>query len=273
MSIIWFDTVPRLSSRIEPLTRAGFLPGKNYPVERVFDHMAFSYRTGAPDVEFKVAWHGREAIIKESHCMLMLPGEYSKTEPLKPCNEFYFVFEDPERIFGGKAPVRGDFGLFFPPEDSPFYSYEALFRKLLEYPLSPALCTQLDCLALAMLGCTFYNENAGVGQSPIEKIEGYINNHYSEDMDFVELANRFGLSFTTFRRLWKSRHSSPPGATVLALRNRHARELLLNQQLSIGEVSALVGYPDLRYFSRFFRRFNGMSPGEFRKKMTTTHTL
>ena len=85
MSIIWFDTVPRLSSRIEPLTRAGFLPGKNYPVERVFDHMAFSYRTGAPDVEFKILWHGREKIIRQPHCMLMLPGEYSLTEPLKPC--------------------------------------------------------------------------------------------------------------------------------------------------------------------------------------------
>lgn len=273
MSIIWFDTVPRLSSRIEPLTRAGFLPGKNYPVERVFDHMAFSYRTGAPDVEFKILWHGREKIIRQPHCMLMLPGEYSLTEPLKPCDELYFVFEDPERIFGGKMPERGDFGLFFPPEDSPFYGYEKLFRKLLTYPLSPALCTQLDCLALAMLGCTFYHENAGTLQTPIEKIEGYINNHYSEDMDFAVLAGRFGLSFTTFRRLWNMRHDRPPGATVLALRNRHARELLLNMQLSIGEVAALVGYPDPRYFSRFFRRCNGLTPGEFRAKMTTERSV
>ena len=273
MSIIWFDTVPRLSPRIEPLTRAGYLPGKNYPVKRVFDHMAFSFRTGAPDIEFKILWRGREKIIRRPHCMLMLPGEYSFTEPLKPCNELYFVFENPERIFGGKTPERGDFGLFFPPEDSLFYGYEELFRKLLTYPLSPALCTQLDCLALAMLGCTFYHENAGISQTPIEKIEGYINNHYSENMDFAVLANRFGLSFTTFRRLWNMRHDRPPGATVLALRNRHARELLQNMQLSIGEVAALVGYPDTRYFSRFFRRCNGVTPGEFREKMTAEQSV
>ena len=63
------------------------------------------------------------------------------------------------------------------------------------------------------------------------------------------------------------RHDCPPGATVLALRNRHARELLLNMQLSIGEVAVLSGYPDTRYFSRFFRRYNGVTPGEFRRQM------
>lgn len=267
MSIIWFDTVPRLSHRIEPLNRAGYLPGKNNPVKRTFDHMAFSYRTGAPDLEFKIEWRGREKIITEPHCMLMLPGEYSVTTPLKPCNEFYFVFDHPERLFGGKAPHRGDFGLFFPPENSPFFTYESLFRQLLEYPLTPALCTQLDCLALAILGCTFYNEDAASPQTPIKMIEGYINNHYSEDIDFVKVAERFGLSFTTFRRLWNMRHDCPPGATVLALRNRHARELLLNMQLSIGEVAVLSGYPDTRYFSRFFRRYNGVTPGEFRRQM------
>jgi AraC-like DNA-binding protein len=92
-------------------------------------------------------------------------------------------------------------------------------------------------------------------------------------MDFAVLANRFGLSFTTFRRLWNMRHDRPPGATVLALRNRHAQELLLNMQLSIGEVAALVGYPDPRYFSRFFRRCNGVTPGEFREKMSAEQSV
>ena len=268
MPIFWFDTIPRLSPQVEPLNRASCLSGKNYPLERFFDHLAFSYRTGAPDMAFKVSWRGRETVVREPHCMLMLPGEYSITEPLKPCNEFYFVFEHPERLFGGKPPRRGDFGLFFPPKGSLFFAYETLFRRLLEHPLTPALCTQLDCLAVAMLGCTFYDEDAASRQTPMEMIEGYINNHYSEDMDFTEIAGRFGLSFTTFRRLWKMRHPQPPGATVLALRNRHARELLLNLQLSIGDVASLVGYPDARYFSRFFRRFNGMTPGEYRAEKT-----
>jgi two-component system response regulator YesN len=266
MSIIWFDTINRLSLKVEPLTRAGYLPNKNYPVERVFDHMAFSYRTGSPDMELKIQLRDKSTVVTKDHCMLMLPGEYSITEPLKPCDELYFVFENPERLFGDKKPQRDEFGLSFPSEESIFFKYLALFKELLTYPLTPANCTQLDCLAHAILGCTFYSENIQITQSPIEKIEGYINSHYSEDIDFTDLASRFGLSFTTFRRLWNSRHNQPPGATIIELRNRHAKELLLNKQLSIGEVATLVGYPDTRYFSRFFKRCNNLSPGEFRQQ-------
>ena len=273
MSIIWFDTINRLSKQIEPLNRAGYLLNKNYPVERVFDHMAFSYRIGAPSMEFKITIKGKETIVRENHCMLMLPGDYCITEPLQPCNELYFVFEKPERLFFNIEPQRDEFGLFIPDSKSQFFEYEQLFRRLLTNPLTPALCTQLDCLACAMLGCTFYNGNTPVVQSPIEKIEGYINSHYSEDIDFVELSQRFGLSFTTFRRLWNSRHNQGPGATIIALRNRHAKEMLLNMQLSIGEVAALVGYQDTHYFARFFKRCNNLTPSEYREKFLTKKNI
>lgn len=266
MSIIWFDTVNRLSLTVEPLNRAGYLPNKNYPVERVFDHMAFSYRyCRNNEMEFKINLRGKSTVVTQNHCMLMLPGEYSLTEPLTPCDELYFVFDNPERLFGDKKPQRDEFNLFIPGKDAICLKYLALFKELLTYPLTPANCTQLDCLAQAILTCTFYNENVQVNQSPIEKIEGYINSHYSEDINFVELASRFGLSFTTFRRLWNSRHKLPPGATIIELRNRHAQELLLNLKLSIGEVASLVGYPDTRYFARFFKRCNNITPGEFRQ--------
>ena len=216
----------------------------------------------------QVEMYGRKTVVREPHCMLMMPGDYSKTVPLSPCNELYFVLERPERIFGGRSPKRRDFGLFFPRKDSPFFEYIETFKKLLETPVSPALCTQLDCLALAILAETFYNHNSGRAYSPIEQIEGYINNHYSMPLDFQALAQRFGLSFSTFRKLWSERHELPPGATVMNLRNRHARELLLTSTLGVGEIAALIGYPDARYFSRFFRRMNGLTPGEFRKQMS-----
>ena len=266
MAIIWFDTVVRPDPMLEPLNRAGYLTGKNYPVNRFFDHLAFSYRTGTPDMEFDISFRGRRKIIRENHCMLTLPGESWYTVPLKPCNELYFVFEHPERLFGGKQPVRDDFGLCIPPADSPFYDYAEIFIKLLTHPVTPALCSQLDCLAHAMLSCTFYGERINAGISPIEQIEGYINNHYFDDLDFAAIAARFGMSFSSFRRQWQLLHDLPPGATVLELRNRHARELLLNRQLTIGEIAVQIGYPDCRYFSRFFRKMNGLTPSEFRNR-------
>ncbi|MBQ9088981.1 MAG: helix-turn-helix transcriptional regulator [Lentisphaeria bacterium] len=269
MSVIYLDTMSRLSTRLEPLNRAGWLEYKDYSIDRHFDHLAFSYRVGAPEMEFQVEMHGRKTVLTQPHCMLMMPGDHAVTTALKPCHELYFVFEHPERILGGNPPGILDFGLLFPPENSIFFEYAANFKRLLNSPITPAICTQLDCLALSILSTTFYSDNSGSTGSPIEQIEGYINNHYSDQLDFRILARRFGMSFSNFRKQWHERHDLPPGATVAQLRNRHARELLLNRQLTIGEVAAMSGYPDARYFSRFFRKMNNMTPGEFRELNTT----
>ena len=103
--------------------------------------------------------------------------------------------------------------------------------------------------------------------SPVEAIEGYINNHYTDEINFEELAKQYGLSISSFRRQWNRHKEETPGQMVLRLRNRTALELLRNRQLLIGEVAEMTGYPDIRYFSRFFRRMNGMTPSEFRNRM------
>ena len=131
-------------------------------------------------------------------------------------------------------------------------------------PVSPGICTQLDCLAMAMLGCTFYRGLSADRISPVEAIEGYINNHYTEEIDFEELAKQYGLSLSTFRRQWNRQKEETPGQMILRLRNRTALDLLRNRRFSIGEVAEFTGYPDIRYFSRFFRRMNNMTPSEFR---------
>ena len=72
MSIIYFDTMPRLSSRIEPLNRAGWLEYKDYSVDRRFDHLSFSYRVGAPEMEFQVEMNGRKKVLTQPHSTLSL---------------------------------------------------------------------------------------------------------------------------------------------------------------------------------------------------------
>lgn len=267
MAIIWFDTVKRLTLSMGPLTRAGYLENKTTSVDRVFDHLSFSYRAGAPEMKLLVRFGGKEMVLTRPHCMLFLPGDHSVTTPLAPCNEFYFVIQHPERFLGDIRPLRGEFGELYPEADSRLFTYVKLFLEMFGGPVSPGICTQLDCLALAMLGCTYYRGLSADRISPVEAIQGYINNHYTDEIDFEELAKHHCLSLSTFRRQWKGQKEETPGQMILRLRNRTALELLRNRQLSIGEVAELTGYPDIRYFSRFFRRMNGMTPSEFRNRM------
>ena len=265
MAIIWYDTIERSTLSMGPLTRAGFLENKTTSVDRVFDHLSFSYREGAPDMKFLVRIRGKEMVITKPHCMLFLPGEHAVTTPLLPCNEFYFVIQHPEQFLADQNILRDEFGVFYPEKDSPFFTYMKMFLQIFNGAVSPGICTQLDSLALAMLCSTCYGSASAPHVSPIDAIEGYINNHYSEDIDFEEVARHYGLSFSTFRRQWKLHKEESPGQMVLRLRNRTALDLLRNRQLLIGEVAAMTGYSDIRYFSRFFRRMNKMTPTEYRE--------
>jgi two-component system response regulator YesN len=58
-----------------------------------------------------------------------------------------------------------------------------------------------------------------------------------------------------------------PGEFLLRLRIGRAKDLLLNHpELRISEISSLVGHGDANLFSRVFRRCEGESPSQFRKR-------
>ena len=74
----------------------------------------------------------------------------------------------------------------------------------------------------------------------------------------------FGFSYSTFQRYWKLKNPIPPRDFYHNLRNAKAIELLSSPRLSIGEVSVELGFKNQFYFSRFFRRMNGLSPRQWR---------
>jgi YesN/AraC family two-component response regulator len=45
-----------------------------------------------------------------------------------------------------------------------------------------------------------------------------------------------------------------------------AKELMKDDENKLEAISFEVGYDDYNYFSRVFRRFEGVSPSEYRKK-------
>ena len=49
------------------------------------------------------------------------------------------------------------------------------------------------------------------------------------------------------------------------IRIEEACKLLLNTNLSVGQIAGAVGYQDTRHFSKVFRRYQNISPREYRK--------
>lgn len=98
-----------------------------------------------------------------------------------------------------------------------------------------------------------------------QRMKDYILEHYRERVTKELLGDYIGVSpnyaATVFRRATGQTISD----FVHATRIKKAIYLLADSLLTVGEISDLLGYRDVSYFHRLFKRSTGKNPSEFMK--------
>ncbi len=106
--------------------------------------------------------------------------------------------------------------------------------------------------------------NAAKGEyEAVLRAKNYIEEHFCEAVSAKELSRMCSMSETGLRRKFRECLGQPPLDYQTGLRIRKARELLLERKFNVGEVSRLVGFEDVNYFSRLFKKRVGVSPTEY----------
>lgn len=93
----------------------------------------------------------------------------------------------------------------------------------------------------------------------------YINLNYHEPITLGTLAKKFRLSESYIARIFKTKLGTTTSDYINLVRVQAACNLLLNTKQKIGDIAYKCGYSNPYYFSRVFRNFYGITPGEFRK--------
>ncbi|OWA34814.1 AraC family transcriptional regulator [Saccharibacillus sp. O16] len=83
----------------------------------------------------------------------------------------------------------------------------------------------------------------------------------------VNTAARHHISVSTLRRIVLEYTGYPFNEYVHRLRTAEARNVLLNTDKSVKEIGEGLGYKDMFYFSRVFKRITGVSPREYRSRI------
>ncbi|MEU3254777.1 helix-turn-helix domain-containing protein [Streptomyces sp. NPDC006997] len=86
-----------------------------------------------------------------------------------------------------------------------------------------------------------------------------------------ECAERLGVTPGYLTQAVRAATGRSPGRLLIEARTRRAQRLLAHTELSVRQVAARTGFSDPAYFSRFFRRETGHSPGTFRKHHSRVH--
>lgn len=104
--------------------------------------------------------------------------------------------------------------------------------------------------------------------SAIEEMDLYIRSHYRESLNISELARKYHFNQSYLTRVFKKQKGKSPLKLINELRIHDAGELLKNPELSIREISEILGFTEQHYFSRIFKDFTGQSPKEYRLQNT-----
>lgn len=93
----------------------------------------------------------------------------------------------------------------------------------------------------------------------------YVENHYAEKITIAEIADVVGFSESHFMRYFKDIMNTSFIEYLKDYRLAMAARLLQASEDSILEVSQEVGFENLSYFNRAFKKKYGVTPSQYRK--------
>lgn len=95
----------------------------------------------------------------------------------------------------------------------------------------------------------------------------YFHENYHKPISIEEYAREHNMSVSWFIRNFKEYTSVTPAQYIVSLRISNAQTLLETTDYNVNEISNIVGYDNPFYFSRIFKKQNGISPSEFRSQL------
>ncbi len=100
----------------------------------------------------------------------------------------------------------------------------------------------------------------------INRIETYIIDHLSDNINVVSLCKSFDLSKAELYQLVHNRANCGVAEFIKAIRLKTAENLLRSSNYPITDIADRVGFPNYSYFTKVFKREYGLTPRDYRKK-------
>lgn len=100
----------------------------------------------------------------------------------------------------------------------------------------------------------------------------YIANHYQEHLSVREIADHCHIDYSYFSKVFKEITQKSCTEYINFFRIQKAEALLLTTNLSITEISSQIGFDNVSYFIKQFRKFKGSSPKQYQLSLNKRHS-
>ena len=127
---------------------------------------------------------------------------------------------------------------------------------------------KLGTLLTLLMEQSWYPESVIVSRKRMElaAVKEYLDEHYTEKLTLDELAEKFFINKFYLSKIFKETYGTTVNNYLISKRITRAKQLLRFTDMTVDEVGVTVGMGDANYFSRMFRKVEGISPREYRKQ-------
>lgn len=261
-------------------------PGESYPTRGHADGYYFDLQKGRELDEYQLLYqpegegvfasaHQPETIIKGGDFFLLFPGEWHTYHPITESGwrSYWIGFK------GKNIDERVRAGFLSPERPIYHVGYSAdvirLYEEALQTAAEEAAYVQQTLAGIVnhLIGLMYSlqrNMILGRNSAQVEMIGRArlrIRESLESSLTIQEVAEELGVSYSSFRKLFKEYTGLAPAMYQQDLRLQRAKELLSTTDESIKKIAYRLNFDSPDYFSSKFKIKTGMKPSEYRDKM------
>lgn len=99
----------------------------------------------------------------------------------------------------------------------------------------------------------------------VNHVKEYMDTHLTEHLTIDFLSEKFHISATTLKSTFRKIYGQPIHRWLQIQRIKHAATLLYTSNMTVLQVAQSVGYEGSSQFNVIFKRYYGITPGQYRK--------
>lgn len=264
-------------TRIEPSAAKTYPANKEHP-----SSYSLTWKSGRILKEFQLVYITAGTGVFESSqvplrnidggtCFLLYPGTWHRYKPLETSGwtEYWIGFKGyyPEQLmrkgfFQEDKPVI-DLGI----DEDVLILFQKLFMAVEQ--AQPGYPQILSAMLMEMFARihnrTYYEvQHKGLDENLVIRAKFLMREAIEESNNIEDIIKELPVSYSKFRKVFKQVTGESPNQYYLNLRLKKAMTLLDATHLSVNEIAYQTGFESVFYFSKLFKKKNGLSPSAWR---------
>lgn len=151
------------------------------------------------------------------------------------------------------------------------YGISVYLRQILDARVMQKTSEALDYLTRLVL-IEFYSNSQKPNANHIaEKISAWINTNRHVPISEAQLAAHFGYNADYLNRMFKTNFSKTLKQYINDNRMKYIKNLMLCEDLTLKEIAEKAGFSEYKYFLKFFKYHEGITPTQFYKQNAKLH--